>query len=221
MNWKKRSLKNSRLYLVLDTEVHDYARLLKIAQEAVCFGVDIIQLRDKKGLAKDVLRFSQILSKSIKDIIPLIINDRVDWAIASGAHGVHLGQDDIPLRIARRMMGKDAIIGVSCQTLEQAKTAQQKGADYIGFGSVFKTKTKPDRDPMDLNLLIKVVTRIKIPVFAIGGINLENVRALRERGVNRVAVCRAICETANVPKTTQQLKQILNDADNEGKIMRG
>jgi len=214
-------LKNFRLYLVLDTDVQDYARLLKIAQEAICFGVDIIQLRDKKGPAKDTLRFSQILLKSLKGKIPLIINDRLDLAIASGAQGVHLGQDDISLGMARRMMGKGAIIGVSCQTLEQAKSAQQKGADYIGFGSVFKTKTKPDRDPMDLDLFTKVMNSIKIPIFAIGGINLENVKALCERGVGRAAVCRAICEATNVPQITQQLKQILNDADNMGKIMRG
>ena len=117
----------------------------------------------------------------------MIVNDRVDLAVLGGAAGVHLGQEDIPLKAARRMMGNQAIIGVSCQTLTHARQAEREGADYIGFGSVFKTQTKPDRSPMDLKLLQRVMREIRIPVFAIGGITCENVGRLREVGVERGA----------------------------------
>ena len=213
MSLNKKCLKNCRVYLILDTEVHRYAKLFEIARQSIQArlpdgqaGVDIIQLRDKNGLAKDVLKFSRQVLRLTEGNVPLIINDRVDVAILSGADGVHLGQGDIPLKEAREMMGSKAVIGVSCQTLQHAQKAQREGADYIGFGSVFKTLTKPKRSPMDLNLLKEVIKKIHIPVFAIGGINLDNVRQLKEMGVERFAVCRAICEAENVREVVREFK---------------
>ena len=202
-------LKNSKLYLVLDTEVGDYDRLLFAAREAFKNGIDIIQLRDKTGLAKDILTFTKRLQSVIQGKIPFIINDRVDVAIAAEADGVHVGQDDLPVKVARRMMGRRAIIGASCQTLTQARLAEREGANYIGFGSVFKTLTKPERQPMDLKLLAHVVSSIKIPVFAIGGIHAGNVHLLKGMGVKRVAVCRAICDAADAGTSTFLLKKAL------------
>ena len=205
----KKSLKSCKLYLILDTEVHSFDKLFCIAQQSIPAGVDIIQLRDKNGLAKDILEFSKRILKLTRNKIPFIINDRVDLAMMAGANGVHLGQDDIPLKVARRMMGAKAIIGVSCQTFEHAKKAEREGADYIGFGSVFKTLTKPQRDPMDLNLLKKVINEIRVPLFAIGGINLSNIRELSDIGVRRFAICRAISEMENVGATIKCFRKVI------------
>ncbi len=203
------ALKNCKLYLILDREVCGYEKLLRVAGEALKGGVDIVQLRDKKGVPKDIIRFSKDLKGILQNKIPFIMNDRVDLALVCGASGVHLGQDDIPLKTARRLMGKKALIGVSCQTLEAALKAQREGADYIGFGSVFKTFTKPGRAAMDLRLLKNAAQKIKIPLFAIGGIKSENISLVRKNGVQRVAVCREICSAHDVRKATLALKEYL------------
>ena len=176
---REMSLNNAKLYLILDREVNTYKQLFDIAKKAIPAGVDIIQLRDKRGSAEEILSFSKRILNIIKGQIPYIINDRVDLAMISCSSGVHLGQEDIPFLAARKLIGKKALIGVSCQTLAHAQKAQKDGADYIGFGSVFKTMTKPDRQPLNLEILKQVFKEIKIPVFAIGGINLKNVDQIK------------------------------------------
>lgn len=195
--------------MILDREVNDYGRLLEIARESLP-GVGIVQLRDKKGCARDVLSFARKILKVFRGRIPFIVNDRVDLAMSSGADGVHLGQEDMPLKEARRIMGDQAIIGISCQTYAHARRAERDGADYIGFGSVFRTLTKPGRSPMDLELLRRVVRDIQIPVFAIGGITPDCMAGLRDLGVERFAVCRAVCEAGNIQKTIREMKVCLS-----------
>ncbi len=218
MPWKKKlsrksknlyreALAQSKLYLILDRQVQNYDSLFEIAKQALLGGVDVLQLRDKKGSVKDILKFSQKLLEFLNKkslAVPFIMNDRVDLALACGSSGVHLGQEDLPVSFARKLMGPEAIIGASCQNFEQAKRADQDGADYIGFGSVFKTKTKPYRSPMDLKLLEEVFLKIKIPVFAIGGINQDNVLTLRQKGIKRIAVCRGICDAGDVRKAVKK-----------------
>lgn len=208
MRSNKKCLERAKLYLILDTQVNSYEQLLDILNKSIRGGVDIVQLRDKSGCAKDILAFSKEAQKIVGKKISFIINDRVDLAIITGASGVHLGQDDIAVGQARRMMGKNKIIGVSCQNLEHARKAQKDGADYIGFGSIFKTQTKPGRSPMDLEVLKKVVREIKIPVFAIGGINSGNIEGLRFLGVSHFAVCREICLAKDVSRITRILKKV-------------
>ena len=125
------------MYLILDAQVNSYGQLLDILKRSIRCGVDIVQLRDKAGSAREILKFSEKALKIVGDKMPFMINDRVDLAIMAGAAGVHLGQEDIPIAFARKMLGKKRIIGASCQTLEHARSAQREGADYIGFGSVF------------------------------------------------------------------------------------
>lgn len=209
MNWSARLLRDSNLYLILDREVNGYDELFEIARQAFAGGVRVMQLRDKKGLAKDIVQFSKKILKFFKNRIVYIVNDRVDLALAAGAHGVHLGQDDLSIAAARKMVGQKAVIGASCQSFSHAKKAEVQGADYIGFGSVFKTLTKPGRRPTDLSILSEAVREIGIPVFAIGGINLDNVRKLNARGVQRVAVCRAICNAGDVKRATKSFIDIL------------
>ena len=206
---RKKLLENCKVYLILDREVKSYQKLFEIAEKSIAAGIDIIQLRDKQGTAREVLDFSRKILKLTRGKIPYIINDRVDLAIVSKASGVHIGQEDIPLKVARRMIGLKAMIGVSCQTFEHAKAAEADGADYIGFGSVFKTLTKPDREPMNFDFLRRVIQNIKIPVFAIGGITLKNAADLKETGVERMAICRAILSAQDVAATVRKFKTVL------------
>lgn len=206
---KKRLLRSSRLYLVLDAGVNPYRKLLDILRQSAGRGVDIVQLRDKKGTARDILAFSRLARKIIRGRIPYIINDRVDLARLA-ADGVHLGQEDVPIVAAKKILGSSAIIGVSCQTLHAARQAQTQGADYIGFGSVFKTLTKPRRRPQDLSALKKVAKHIRIPVFAIGGITRSSAGRVQEAGIYRMAVCRDICLARDIARVVAEWKILLN-----------
>jgi len=203
-------LSRSNVYLILDRDVADYDRLLSIALDAVQGGVDIFQIRDKNGRLEDIIEFSKAAIKILRNKALFIINDRIDAALASGADGVHLGQEDITLKAARQLMPYDKIIGISCQTLPQAQEAQKEGADYIGFGSVFKTLTKPQRQPMDLDLLSDVAIHIKIPVFAIGGITQNNIDLVKGTGVSKIAVCRAVCHAEDVKAAAESFKALMN-----------
>jgi thiamine-phosphate pyrophosphorylase len=206
----RKQLSRARFYIILDTQVQGYPALFKILKESVRAGEVIVQLRDKFGRSRDSLRFIQKALRFLDQNIPFIVNDRVDWALATGAPGVHLGQADLPLPVARKILGRKVLIGVSCQTLAQARQAEAGGADYIGFGSVFKTFTKPDRSPMDLGLLTRVIKASNIPVYAIGGITLQNLSRLTDLGVNRVAVTRAVCLSGRVERTTKFFLERLN-----------
>ncbi len=213
MRWKKKLLQEARLYLILDRQVNTDDQLFKIAVQAIGAGVDLIQLRDKVGNARDLLGCFQHIASIVRHRVPLIMNDRVDLALAAKAEGVHLGQEDMPIREARRIIGAKALIGISCQTLEQAREAQDVGADYIGFGSVFKTPTKPERFPLDLNFLEKVVHKVSIPIFAIGGIGLKQIATLRAIGVERFAVCRAICQASHVKEAARNIVREIRGSD--------
>lgn len=206
----KKLLARAKLYLILDTQVLDYGSLLQVLKDSVRSGIDIVQLRDKKGSAKEILDFCHKALKITKHQIPFIVNDRADLGFFSGADGLHVGQEDINCLQARKMMGAGKMIGVSCQNLAQALKAQGEGADYIGFGSVFQTKTKPERPAMDLDLLQKVIKQIKIPVFPIGGISRANIGKLISLGVERVAVCRDILLAENAAQAVKELKQAIS-----------
>ncbi len=210
MNIHRRRLREARLYIVLDTQVQGYAQLFKILKESVRAGTVVVQLRDKIGSSREMLSFAEKIVGYLKSSVPFIMNDRMDLALAAQTQGVHLGQDDCPVEYARRILGEKALVGISCQTLAQARQAQKAGADYIGFGSVFRTLTKPERNPMDLGLLEKVTKECSIPVFAIGGINLDNLSQLTDRGIHRVAVTRAVCLSDSVARTTKLFLERLN-----------
>lgn len=173
-------------------------------------GVDIVQLRDKNGEVRTMAEFSRRLQKSLRGRALYIINDRVDLALALETDGVHLGQEDLSVAFARRFLGKKFVIGKSCQTAPHVHLAAREGADYIGFGSIFKTKTKPERKPMDPDLLTQALKKAKIPVFAIGGITVKNLQGLVDCGVKRAAVCRAIISARDPYRETQKLKTLLD-----------
>lgn len=213
MKLKRTRLNACKLYLILDAQVCDYKRLWSVLQSGVNNGVDIVQLRDKLGTVQKAHAFITRAQRYLKGRIPFILNDRADLAWVARASGVHVGQDDLSVKAAREICGCSAIIGKSCQTLAHIKEASREGADYIGFGSVFKTQTKPERSPMDLDVLRQVAVHAAgadIPVFAIGGITRENIMRVRGCGITRVAVCREVLLARDPAQASKELKRSLN-----------
>ncbi len=210
MRSSKKPLAAAKLYLILDTEVLGPARLLQVLKDSVRAGIDIVQLRDKKSSARDILGFCRHILKITRHQIPFIVNDRADLALLSGADGLHVGQEDLSLPQARKLMGPRKLIGVSCQQSAHALKAQAQGADYIGFGSVFKTQTKPQRRAMDLTLLRRVLQQVQIPVFPIGGISRGNIQSLLPCGVRRAAVCRDILLAKDPGRAVREMKKIFD-----------
>ena len=155
------------------------------------------------------------MALKVKDIttkydVPLIINDRVDIALAIDADGVHVGQSDMPCDVTRRLIGEDKILGVSAATVDKAKKAQKDGADYIGTGAVFPTQTKDDADSVTKDELKEIVEAIDIPVVAIGGINLDNASELKGTGIKGLSVVSAIMSSDDPKKSSQELLNIFN-----------
>lgn len=198
------------LYLVTANS-DDVDKFLHTIEEAIKGGVTVVQIREKTA---DTLDFYNLALK-VKEIttkydVPLIINDRVDIALAIDADGVHVGQSDMPCEVTRRLIGPNKILGVSAATIEEAKKAENDGADYIGTGAVFPTTTKDDADSVTKAELSQIVKSINIPVVAIGGINLDNAAQLVDTGIAGLSVVSAIMSSDNPKKSSQQLLDIFN-----------
>lgn len=196
---KKLFTGNSKLYLIADSSACPADRavsgksLEKIAARAITAGIGIIQLREKNMTKKDLYKEAAALRlMTLKSGVTFIINDCVDIALAVNADGVHLGQEDLPIAEARKVLGKNKIIGISTHSLKQAIDAERAGADYIGFGPIFRTATKDAGKPKGSKSLIEIKKHIKIPVVAIGGITTKNVSEVLENGADAVAVASAI-----------------------------
>lgn len=197
---------NYSLYLVTDRDVLVDIDLYAGVEEAIKGGVTVVQLREK---SLGTLEFYNIAVK-LKDItdkykVPLIINDRIDIAEAIDAAGVHLGQNDMPADIARRIMGNNKIIGVSTSTLEEAQKAEAQGADYVGVGAMFTTTTKDDAKAVSIQCLKKIKEGISIPVVAIGGINENNVDLLKVANIDGIAVVSDILGKRCIQVAAQKL----------------
>ncbi|MBM3251296.1 MAG: thiamine phosphate synthase [Candidatus Omnitrophica bacterium] len=208
MSWKERLLRNSRLYVLVDNDLCS-GQLIKIARQAISAGADIIQLRFKNGFTIDKLRLAQIIRKLSLGKSLFIVNDHIDIALAVGADGVHLGQDDLPIEIARKILGRPMLIGISCHSLKQAKEAEHRGADYIGVGPVFLTSAKPKLHPIGPKVLAQIKKNIRIPFFAIGGIKQNNLKQILDCGVKKVVIGSAVCKSKTVNKTIQEFKKLL------------
>lgn len=211
MNWKKRSIKDCRLYAILDKDTLLNRSLLGVARKLVCGGVDIIQYRDKASDKKTILKNSLFLKKLLsRSKTVFVINDHVDIALVVNSDGVHLGQGDLPIGAARKLLGRRKIIGISCASLEQAVVAQESGADYLGLGPVFATPIKQDSHPVGLNLIKEFNALIRIPFFVIGGINCRNLGQIKSAGADRAAICRDLCRAKNIVKQVSRFRSILN-----------
>ena len=198
------------LYLVTDKS-DDVDKFLNTIEEAIKGGVTVVQIREKTAETLDFYN----LALKVKEIttrynVPLIINDRVDVALAIDADGVHVGQSDMPCDVTRRLIGEDKILGVSASTVDEAQKAEKDGADYIGTGAVFPTATKDDAPSVTKEELKEVVDSIEIPVVAIGGITLENAHELTDTGIAGLSVVSAIMSADNPKKASQELLNIFN-----------
>ena len=175
-------------------------------------GARWIQFREKERSRHDIYGEAIRLRRLTKDYnAVLIINDFLDIAMCAGADGVHLGQDDLPLKEARKIIGRDRIVGISTHSLEQAIEAEKNGADYIGFGPVFTTSTKDAGKPKNIEMLHEVKKQVSIPVVAIGGINLVNVKSVLHTGVDAIAVASAIL-TGDIEENTSRFMDYLKDS---------
>ncbi|MBI5740865.1 MAG: thiamine phosphate synthase [Nitrospirae bacterium] len=199
------------LYLITDRQLAGLSHI-EIACRALASGISIIQLREKQMSKKDLYRQAlavRILAR--KHGAAFIINDYIDIALAADADGVHLGQEDLPVAEARRIMGRKKIIGVSTHSLKQAVAAQREGADYIGFGPMFETSTKDAGTPKGLKLLREVRRRVAIPIVAIGGISRENASDVLRSGADAVAVMSAILR-GDIRENVKKFLAALNGA---------
>ena len=194
------------LYLVTNSTDKRNQEFLNIVEDSLKGGVSVVQVREKE---LDLIPFYE-KAKAVKEItdkfdVPLIINDRLSIAIALGADGAHVGQDDIDGAVARDILGPDRILGISASTVEEAVKAEEDGADYIGCGAVFPTSTKDDADSVDIEEFKKIKKAVSIPVVAIGGIKENNVKELKGSNADGIAEVSAIMDSDNPEKTSENL----------------
>lgn len=196
------------LYLVTDRFDYTDDEFFSIIEEACQAGVTLVQLREKKATTNRFFHLAQKV-KTITDKydVPLIINDRVDICLAVDAAGVHIGDDELPIDVARSLIGPNKLLGVSADTLERANEAQQLGADYLGIGAVFPSSTKSDCETVSLDIVRQMNDRSALPSVAIGGINQDNIIQLEKTGITGISLVSAIMQADNVSETTGQLLQ--------------
>lgn len=206
-------MKNCKLYVILDKESAGKRDIIKIALEMLRGGADIVQLRDK--ISPDAALIEE--AKAIRHLAKrykkkFIMNDRVDIAAAVNADGVHLGQADMPIKHARKILPQK-LIGISTHNLKQAEEAEKSGADYIGIGPIFRTSTKAGSRPIGLRVLKKIKQKVSIPFFAIGGIDVTNIKSMRRFDVYGIAVISAIMKSKDVYHSTSAIKRELETKD--------
>ncbi len=197
------------LYLVTDRMRMSTRTLGEAVEQAVIGGCTLVQLREKEIPALDFY----MLALEIKKItdrhgIPLIINDRIDIAMAVGAAGVHIGQQDIPADIARKVIGRDMLLGVSVGSVAEALDAVKAGADYLGVGAMFPTGTKPDAGFVSMEELGRIRKAVDIPIVVIGGISRENAMLFRPMGVDGLAVVSAVIAQPDIKASAADLKSL-------------
>lgn len=200
-----------RLHVLTDTELQSRFSHVELAKLAIKGGTDTLQFRQKIGATREMIEVARQLKHLCEDSdVTFIVNDRVDVAIASEADGVHLGQEDFPIPLARKLLGETRIIGGSAVTLEEAQECLSEGADYIGFGPVYPTTSKDDAGPVTgIDLLKEVVNAISIPIIAIGGVTVENTPEVMRAGAQGIAVISAVCCQENPEQATKELFQAL------------
>ncbi|WP_088041501.1 thiamine phosphate synthase [Bacillus sp. EAC] len=200
-----------KLYLVTDREVLGTRDLINSIEEAIKGGTTIVQLREKNCSSLEFYKLAiQVKEVTTKYNIPLVINDRLDIALAIEADGLHIGQEDLPITVARKLVGKNMFIGVSATTLEEALIAQEQGADYVGIGSMYPTSTKLDAKYVTIDELKQIREAISIPIVGIGGISEENVAELMSTKIDGVAIVSAILGKENIKTATENIMNSIN-----------
>ena len=195
---------NTRLYFITDSTPYTEDEFLSRVKAALSGGVTLIQLREKERSTREYIALAKkVHALSQQFGVPLIIDDRVDVALASGAEGVHLGQSDMQIAAARKIVGDDFIIGATTKTVEQALEAYQQSADYLGVGAIYPTTTKVKTVLTSTETLDKICKAVPIPVNAIGGLNKDNIDVLKGIGIKGVCAVSAIMKAPD-PKTAAE-----------------
>jgi thiamine-phosphate pyrophosphorylase len=189
----KSNLQNARLYGIIDLGYVEASNAARIVEQMIEGGVDLIQLRGKNKPINELADLAADLHElTAKSSTPLIVNDYAEIGNRVPVEGVHVGQHDDSIVIARRKVARDILIGKSTHSLEQARAAEREEADYIGFGPIFATPTKPDYAPIGLADIRRVYAEVSLPIFCIGGINIDNLQGVIEAGAKRVVMVSAL-----------------------------
>ena len=205
-------LADCRLYGILDLGYVGAADAIRVVRAMVAGSVDILQLRAKRALAPEIVALAERVRPVTSDAgVPLIINDHPFLVERAGADGAHIGQDDGPLAAARAKAGPGAVVGRSTHSIEQARAARDEGADYLGFGPLFATPTKPDYAPIGLDDISRVHAGITDrPIFCIGGVKLENLPRIIAAGARRVVIVSGILQASDVAAYTRAAADLLS-----------
>ncbi|WP_172844437.1 thiamine phosphate synthase [Tumebacillus algifaecis] len=203
---------DSRLYVVTGHQFLKGRSLESVIRAAIHGGADCIQLREKEYTGRQLLEAGLLLRRITKEMgATLIVNDRIDVARAVDADGVHLGQSDLPIQVAREMLAVGKIVGISTHNVAEAVAAERSGADYIGFGPIKQTATKQDTEPVVGAAGLQEVRRhVSLPIVAIGGIKAEDVAEIIRNGANGVAVVSAVIGSDDVQAAAQNIRQIVD-----------
>jgi thiamine-phosphate pyrophosphorylase len=198
------------VYLVTDRGILGGRDLFKAVEDAIQGGASLIQLREKDISSRGFYDLAMQMKKLVNSYnVPLIINDRLDIALAVGADGLHIGQDDLPLGIARKILGPDKIIGYSVSNLEEALYGEKNGADYLGAGPAYATGSKADAGaPIGLDNIKMIKESVSIPVVAIGGVSIANLIEVRESGVDGVSVISAILGSRDITEAAKSIADL-------------
>lgn len=203
------------LYLVTDRSLMTTDTLSEAVEQAILGGCTMVQLREKNISSLDFFKLATEI-KAVTDSfgVPLIINDRIDIALAVHAAGVHIGQSDIPAAIVREIIGDDMLMGVSASSVSEAIQAQKDGADYLGVGAMFPTGTKTNATIVSIKELQNIRQSVALPIVAIGGINKENAGLFHDMGIDGLAVVSAIIAQPNIRQAASELKRIFLEGTN-------
>jgi len=204
--------KIGKLHILTDTVLQSRFSHMEITRLAIAGGADTIQYRQKSGSTREMIEIARNMKRLCSEAgVTFIVNDRLDVAIAAEADGVHLGQDDFPIPMARELLGEGRIIGGSAATLDEARKCLSEGADYVGFGPVYPTSSKDDAGPVSgIDILKQVVEIIPLPIIAIGGVGAENIPDVMRAGARGIAVISAVCCQDDPEEATRALYQALN-----------
>ena len=205
-------MKELKLYLVTDSDILRGRDFYKSIKDALKGGVTMLQLREKDASGKEFLdKAVKLRELTRKYDVKFIINDRVDIAMLCDADGVHVGQSDIPADKVRKLLGTDKIIGVSARTVEEARTAQERGADYLGVGAMFTTTTKLDAKAVSIERLMEIKEKVNLPIVAIGGLSLNNIEMLKECNIDGYAVVSAILKAEYIKTECEKWIDTINN----------
>ncbi|MCR5101517.1 MAG: thiamine phosphate synthase [Butyrivibrio sp.] len=203
--------KSLRLYLVTDSTGLSEELFLKKVEDALKGGVTFLQIREKEKSTREYINLANKVHEiTLRYNVPLIVDDRVDVAMAIDAEGVHLGQSDMPVDVARKMLGDKKIIGATTKTVEQAKEAYEKGADYLGVGAIYPTTTKVKTVLTSVDTLKDICAAVPVPANAIGGLNKDNIQILKGSPIAGICVVSAIMKADDSEAAARELRMAVD-----------